>query len=421
MKSKPERTADIQRTAEEIQTKFLLENARPDTPFKWRALVCAWACPTMTDRDFRQYVGHVLSSRRDGTESTRSHPTISVLTGCSVRASERSDAALKKSGWIDSRRRQRSPSSRSVKIAQPVLEILNALSFDNLEQPSVADQEVIPNPPSMAVVTNPEPTSVADQASLIRHPVRFENLDPPNTAFRSATHGGQTLDITSKKEREREDACAESVFSDSRAEGNSPVGLVKLNGTALLGPNASFAVPYLAIDRSSKAHGLDTAQGRYFAGGIAEGWAQNGDIPDDPAAKMHAALGSYAAALRASTADSGKPTFDLAPTENAPTAKKRTRRKAAESGTRLPEDFIVPEEWVQWAKETYGLRDGQLRYLRTNFVRYWSGPDAKNALKKDWKRTWQNNVEMKMGLGEIPSLPIPGSNGGAKVYKRPGR
>jgi hypothetical protein len=136
-----DRQSDIARTAEallSIQEKrafFLRVHARNETPFKWQVLACAWASP-LTDRNVRQLLGHVLTSKRDGTGAKLGHQMIADLSGTSVRSSERSDAELKAGGWLSVLRRKQSSSIRDVRIPSPVLDILR--SFD---PPPMAGQD----------------------------------------------------------------------------------------------------------------------------------------------------------------------------------------------------------------------------------------------------------------------------------------
>jgi len=79
------------------------------------------------------------------------------------------------------------------------------------------------------------------------------------------------------------------------------------------------------------------------------------------------------------------------------------RKSAPPKKTRLPDDWILPDEWRQWAREKRGLMDGQIDWLAEDFHRYWTGPDAKGGGRKaDWKRTWQTGVDMKLSRGAVP-------------------
>lgn len=78
-------------------------------------------------------------------------------------------------------------------------------------------------------------------------------------------------------------------------------------------------------------------------------------------------------------------TEDAAPTTKAPRAK-REKREA----TRLPRDFELPREWVEFSDNVYPLLDPQRIFK--NFVSYWAymSEGDKRALKADWFATWRN-------------------------------
>jgi uncharacterized protein YdaU (DUF1376 family) len=87
---------------------------------------------------------------------------------------------------------------------------------------------------------------------------------------------------------------------------------------------------------------------------------------------------------------------------HSPLKRGRRGRKKLPS-TRLPDDWSLPEEWREWARAERRLTDFQIDRLAEQFHRYWTGPDAKNGgYKKDWKATWQNNVDMKIDRGTLP-------------------
>jgi hypothetical protein len=62
---------------------------------------------------------------------------------------------------------------------------------------------------------------------------------------------------------------------------------------------------------------------------------------------------------------------------------------AKNRGTRLPRDFVAPQEWIDWA---IGL-GGNCQYWRNEtekFRDYWSAKSGKDATKLEWKATWRN-------------------------------
>lgn len=63
-------------------------------------------------------------------------------------------------------------------------------------------------------------------------------------------------------------------------------------------------------------------------------------------------------------------------------------REPPKRGTRLPEPFIVTDEMRTWAHER--CPDADLDLETEKFVNYWSAKAGRDAIKLDWRRTWQN-------------------------------
>ncbi len=66
--------------------------------------------------------------------------------------------------------------------------------------------------------------------------------------------------------------------------------------------------------------------------------------------------------------------------------------KPSSRGSRLPSDFSVPGDWIEWAiaKRCWSRPDAQDE--GEIFVRYWQAKPGKDAVKLDWFKTWQNWV-----------------------------
>jgi hypothetical protein len=80
-------------------------------------------------------------------------------------------------------------------------------------------------------------------------------------------------------------------------------------------------------------------------------------------------------------------------------SKNRSRER-----TRLPDGWVLPQEYRTYASSTHQLNDWQIDYIARGFYRYWTGPDAKGqGLKADWFRTWQNWIDDKVARREVPS------------------
>jgi hypothetical protein len=70
---------------------------------------------------------------------------------------------------------------------------------------------------------------------------------------------------------------------------------------------------------------------------------------------------------------------------------KRKNPPSGERGTRLPDDFVMPTEWADWAKEQ-GLDEMVIAREGGKFIRYWTAKTGAGATKRDWLKTWQNWV-----------------------------
>jgi hypothetical protein len=57
-------------------------------------------------------------------------------------------------------------------------------------------------------------------------------------------------------------------------------------------------------------------------------------------------------------------------------------------GTRIPDDFAVTPEMVEWARERVPHVDGRLETEK--FINHWTAKTGKDATKLDWVATWRN-------------------------------
>jgi len=64
------------------------------------------------------------------------------------------------------------------------------------------------------------------------------------------------------------------------------------------------------------------------------------------------------------------------------------RAQARGRGTRLPDDFAVDAEMVEWARAETPDVDG--RYETAKFIDYWGSKSGQAATKTDWVKTWRN-------------------------------
>lgn len=64
---------------------------------------------------------------------------------------------------------------------------------------------------------------------------------------------------------------------------------------------------------------------------------------------------------------------------------KKTRTHA----TRLPEDWVLPRDWGEWALSE-GWAEQHIRAEAERFRDHWIAAGGQNARKRDWKATWRN-------------------------------
>lgn len=58
-------------------------------------------------------------------------------------------------------------------------------------------------------------------------------------------------------------------------------------------------------------------------------------------------------------------------------------------GTRLPEDWVLPKEWGEWALAE-GFDEATIRAEAAKFRDYWISRAGAQARKRDWQATWRN-------------------------------
>lgn len=88
---------------------------------------------------------------------------------------------------------------------------------------------------------------------------------------------------------------------------------------------------------------------------------------------------SNAAAMQAQCQP--KPEPDIKEDTNVSSQKKR--------GSRLPEDWVLPREWGEWALSE-GWPEQVIREQADRFKDYWISETGQKATKRDWFATWRN-------------------------------
>lgn len=71
-------------------------------------------------------------------------------------------------------------------------------------------------------------------------------------------------------------------------------------------------------------------------------------------------------------------------------SKDKSKKKVSEHGTRLSKDWVIPDDWLAWARRERPEIDPMVR--AQNFKDYWIAVPGQKGRKADWFATWRNNV-----------------------------
>jgi uncharacterized protein YdaU (DUF1376 family) len=97
--------------------------------------------------------------------------------------------------------------------------------------------------------------------------------------------------------------------------------------------------------------------------------------------------------------------------------KEREPNGSPKKGSRLPEDWVLPRTWGEWAVEQ-GLSVDTVRRQGEMFRDYWIAQSGAKAVKLDWLATWRNWI--RSHLSRSAPRVIPQSDfwaGGGKVFQ----
>jgi len=80
------------------------------------------------------------------------------------------------------------------------------------------------------------------------------------------------------------------------------------------------------------------------------------------------------------------------------------KEKNGARGTRLPTEFSMPTDWLDWAvsEKRWGLKDA--REEAANFIDYWHSKPGAGGIKTDWLATWRNWVRNSRRQKKVMSL-----------------
>ncbi len=145
---------------------------------------------------------------------------------------------------------------------------------------------------------------------------------------------------------------------------------------------------------------------------------ENKDLPSDtrtraPASRVEKMREEKRLPLGQSVGVQGE-TPAVPPAEPVPKAVPKPR-KPKTVRTRLDPSWSPSEGNRAYAKLT-GLTDAQIDAIAVRYVRYWTGADAKQPLKADWDRTWENWIDREIADGALNR-----GNGGGRSSGNNGR
>ena len=83
-------------------------------------------------------------------------------------------------------------------------------------------------------------------------------------------------------------------------------------------------------------------------------------------------------------------------------------RKGKDNGARLQVWYenagckpgSLPAGWADYPRNKFGWNDREIGHVANSFWRYWTGPDARDPVKKDWGRAWQGWCDRANSRGE---------------------
>ncbi len=83
----------------------------------------------------------------------------------------------------------------------------------------------------------------------------------------------------------------------------------------------------------------------------------------------------------------------------------------SKNGSRLSEDWALPQPWGTWALQQ-GLDDSEVRRQSEIFHDYWIGVPGQRGVKLDWQATWRNWIRSSKARGAF-------TNGGPSRRSEP--
>lgn len=133
--------------------------------------------------------------------------------------------------------------------------------------------------------------------------------------------------------------------------------------------------------------------------------------PQDPPQNLHPAESAPPQISTETPAESAPE-----PSLNRPTKKKTSSSSSGRThGTRIPDDFAMTPEMIDWGRENFPGLNGES--ITAEFVDYWRAVPGAKGVKLDWPATWRNWVRRRGadgppgayrgGRSPVPAGPRP--------------
>lgn len=92
-------------------------------------------------------------------------------------------------------------------------------------------------------------------------------------------------------------------------------------------------------------------------------------------------------------------------------ARKRAKPKRENLDTRLPKDWVLPIDWLEWAEINYAPDRAAVHLEADRFRDYWHAAAGAKGRKRDWFATWRNWCRNAKGAPATLMRRPPGSPG----------
>ena len=92
------------------------------------------------------------------------------------------------------------------------------------------------------------------------------------------------------------------------------------------------------------------------------------------------------------TPEAASPPKPATPTPEAASDKPSRTINTTLRGARLPNDFAVPDDWIEWAMAERSWARADAKAEADAFCDYWQAKAGKDAARLDWHKTWRNWV-----------------------------